>query len=249
VNTLLVPALLLLGCGLSFLLLMTDTVRRTNVLSGMVGGAVLGAADRNVIKDGKLLDTSVLIDGRIAEVADAAFLQGTLLVPSCVLRELQGIADSADAQRRVRGRRGLDVLQRLREHPRLNVQIITEDPAAERDVDHKLVAIARTHQYAILTNDFNLSKVAAVQGLTVMNFNELAQSVRPVIRTGESISVLIQKEGKEPNQGVAYLDDGTMVVVDNARRLISRQVEITVTSVLQTQAGKMIFGRYSDTND
>ena len=194
----------------------------------------------------KILDTSVLIDGRIADIAEAGFVEGKLIVPRFVLHELQLVADSADSARRNRGRRGLDVVQLLQKMPRMKLEVSSQDFPAVREVDLKLIELAKLTGAKIVTNDFNLNKLAQVQGLEVLNINELANSLKPVVLPGETMRVFILKEGKEYNQGVAYLDDGTMVVVDNARRLISKTVDITVTSVLQTTAGKMIFGRFDD---
>jgi uncharacterized protein YacL len=194
----------------------------------------------------KLLDTSVLIDGRIADVSEAHFLDGVLAVPQFVLRELQLIADSPDSLKRQRGRRGLEVLERMQKMPHVGVRILEQDLLPAGDVDHKLVELARQLGAKIVTNDFNLNKVATVQGLAVLNVNQLANALKPVVLPGEPMRVLILREGKEPNQGVAYLDDGTMVVVDGARRLINKSVDIQVTSVHQTPAGKMIFGRLYD---
>jgi len=194
----------------------------------------------------KILDTSVIIDGRIADVAETGFLDGVLVIPQFVLRELQLVADSADSMKRNRGRRGLDVLQHLQKMPQLNVQILDEDFPNIRDVDMKLVELGKLYDCKVVTNDFNLNKVANLHGVDVLNINELANSLKPVVLPGETMKVFILKEGKEYNQGVAYLDDGTMVVVDNARKLISKTIDISVTSVLQTTAGKMIFGRYDD---
>jgi uncharacterized protein YacL len=194
----------------------------------------------------KLLDTSVLIDGRIADVCEAHFLDGVLGVPQFVLHELQLVADSADSLKRQRGRRGLEVLQRMQKMPNVDVRILEQEPSQADDVDHKLVELARRLGAKIVTNDFNLNKVATVQGLAVLNVNQLANALKPVVLPGEPMRVLILREGKEPNQGVAYLDDGTMVVVDGGRRLINKSVDIQVTSVHQTTAGKMIFGRLDD---
>src|SRR5579859_976371 len=192
---------------------------------------------------GKLLDTSALIDGRIADICEAQFLDGPLQVPVFVLHELQQIADSSDTLRRQRGRRGLEVLQRIQKMPHMRLSVIDSDNADEADVDHKLVELARRTGSKIVTNDFNLNKVASVQGISVLNVNQLANALRPAVLPGEAMRVFVQREGKEANQGVAYLEDGTMVVVDGARRFLNKNVEITVTSVHQTPAGKMIFGR------
>ncbi len=194
----------------------------------------------------KLLDTSVLIDGRIADICEAQFLDGVLGVPQFVLRELQMVADSSDSLRRQRGRRGLEVLERLQKMPQVEVRILAEEVPQASDVDHKLVELARRTGAKIVTNDFNLNKVATVQGLDVLNVNQLANALKPAVLPGEAMRVLILREGKEPNQGVAYLEDGTMVVVDGARRSLNKNVEIVVTSVHQTPAGKMIFGRLDE---
>jgi uncharacterized protein YacL len=192
----------------------------------------------------RILDTSVIIDGRIADVCETGFVDGTLVVPQFVLKELQLVADSGDSLKRNRGRRGLDILQRIQKMSGVEVMISDVDFPEVREVDLKLIELARTLQGKIVTNDFNLNKVAQLRGVQVLNVNELANSLKPVVLPGEIMKVFILKEGKEYNQGVAYLDDGTMVVVDNARRMISKTIDIVVTSVLQTTAGKMIFGRY-----
>lgn len=194
----------------------------------------------------KLLDTSVIIDGRIVEIAEAGFLDGALLVPQFVLRELQLVADSSDSMKRNRGRRGLDVVRLLQKMPKVDLQLVDYDAPNVREVDLKLIELAKTYRCPIVTNDFNLNKVAQVHGVVVLNINELANALKPVVLPGESMRVFILKEGKEHNQGVAYLDDGTMVVVDNAKRCISKTIDVTVTSVLQTTAGKMIFGKFDD---
>ena len=192
----------------------------------------------------KILDTSVIIDGRIADVCDTGFIDGALVVPQFVLKELQLVADSPDALKRNRGRRGLDILQKIQKMAGIEVMISDVDFPEVREVDLKLIELARTLHGKIVTNDFNLNKVAQLRGVDVLNVNELANSVKPVVLPGELMKVFIIKEGKEYNQCVAYLDDGTMVVVDNARKMISKTIDIVVTSVLQTTAGKMIFGRY-----
>jgi uncharacterized protein YacL len=194
----------------------------------------------------KILDTSVIIDGRIADIAEAGFIDGTLVIPPCVLKELQLVADSSDSMKRNRGRRGLDVLQRLKKTAGVEVSFSDADFPDVRDVDLKLIELARCLQGKIVTNDVDLNKIAQLRGVDVLNVNALANALKPVVLPGELMSVLVIREGKEPNQGVAYLDDGTMVVVDNGRRLIGRTTEIAVTSVLQTTAGKMIFGRLAD---
>src|SRR5260221_10523897 len=192
----------------------------------------------------KILDTSVIIDGRIADVCETGFIDGTLVIPQFVLKELQLVADSADGLKRNRGRRGLDILQKIQKMSGIDVMISDVDFPEVKEVDLKLIELARTLQGKIVTNDFNLNKVAQLRGVDVLNVNELANSLKPVVLPGEIMKVFILKEGKAYNQGVAYLDDGTMVVVDNARKMISKTIDIVVTSVLQTTAGKMIFGRY-----
>ena len=214
-----------------------------NALFGLRPGAP------SIHADGKLMDTSVLIDGRVADICEAHFLDGPLLVPQFVLHELQTIADSPDSLRRQRGRRGLEILQRIQKLPSHEVRIIEDAPGQTGDVDRKLVELALRFQAKIVTNDFNLNKVASVQGINVLNINLLANALRPAVLPGEGMRVFILREGKEVNQGVAYLEDGTMVVVDGARRLINKTVDILVTSVHQTPAGKMIFGRLDDRHD
>jgi uncharacterized protein YacL len=194
----------------------------------------------------KILDTSAIIDGRIADIAETGFLEGALVVPEFVLRELQMVADSQDGSKRQRGRRGLDVLQRMQSNSLLTIQIIEDDYPQIREVDLKLIELAKDLDAKIVTNDFNLNKVAHLHNVAVLNINDLANSLKPVVLPGEKMSILILKEGKEYNQGVGYLDDGTMVVVDHARRMIGRSVEISVTSVLQTASGKMIFGKMDE---
>jgi len=194
----------------------------------------------------KLLDTSVLIDGRIADICEAHFLDGTIGVPQFVLRELQVVADSTETLKRQRGRRGLEVLQRIQKMDHLTVRILDGELAPGNDVDHQLIDLAKRLDARIVTNDFNLNKVATVQGISVLNVNQLANALKPAVLPGEPMRVLILREGKEANQGVAYLDDGTMVVVDGARRMINKTIEVIVTSVHQTTAGKMIFGRLDE---
>src|SRR5678815_3115536 len=194
----------------------------------------------------KILDTSVIIDGRVADICETGFVDGTLVIPQFVLKELQLVADSSDSMKRNRGRRGLDILQKVQKMAGVEVTISDMDFPEVREVDLKLIELARTLQGKIVTNDFNLNKVAQLRGVEVLNINELANSLKPVVLPGEIMKVFILKEGKEYNQGVAYLDDGTMVVVDNARKLIGKTIDVVVTSVLQTTAGKMIFGRFVD---
>jgi uncharacterized protein YacL len=219
-----------------------DLLNFTGGLAELFAGERVAAGKRNL----KILDTSAIIDGRIADVVETGFLEGTLLVPEFVLRELQIVADSSDSSRRQRGRRGLDILQKMQGHPLLVVQIVEDDFPQLREVDLKLIELGKKMGAPIVTNDFNLSKVARLHQVRVLNLNDLANSLKPLVLPGEKMNIVVLKEGKEYNQGVGYLDDGTMVVVDHARRMIGRAVEITVTSVLQTASGKMIFGKLED---
>ena len=194
----------------------------------------------------KILDTSVIIDGRIADICETGFLDGTLVAPQFVLRELQQVADSSDSLKRNRGRRGLYILQKIQKMNGVTVQIVETDFPEVREVDLKLIELARRMSGKIVTNDFNLNKVAQLRGVPVLNINELANSLKPVVLPGELMKVFIIKEGKEQGQGVGYLDDGTMVVVDQAKKALGRTIEVSVTSVLQTTAGKMIFCRWPE---
>lgn len=203
-------------------------------------------SDSSVRRTSKILDTSVIIDGRVADICKTGFLEGILVVPHFVLRELQQIADSADSAKRNRGRRGLDVLEKIKSVQGVAVQIVEKDYPEVKEVDLKLIELAKEMGAKIVTNDFNLNKVSQLRGVDVLNINELANALKPVVLPGEMMRVFILKEGKEYNQGVAYLDDGTMVVVDNARRMIGKTIATQVTSVLQTTAGKMIFGRFPE---
>jgi len=227
---------------------------------GLIGGIYGGSrikwtasggmfSEDSLRKTSKILDTSVIIDGRVADICKTGFLEGTLIVPHFVLRELQQIADSADSAKRNRGRRGLDVLEKIKSAQGVMVQIIEKDYPEVKEVDLKLIELAKEINGKIVTNDFNLNKVAQLRGVDALNINELANSLKPVVLPGEMMRVFILKEGKEYNQGVAYLDDGTMVVVDNARRMIGKTIITQVTSVLQTTAGKMIFGRFPDESE
>lgn len=193
----------------------------------------------------KLVDTSVIIDGRISDICASGFIEGTLLVPRFVLQELQHIADSSEVLRRAKGRRGLDILKQLQEpDSKVRLQIIDDNPADVKEVDGKLVKLAVHYKAKILTNDFNLNKVAQIEGVQVLNINDLANALKPSVLPDEQMQVKIIKEGKEANQGVGYLDDGTMIVVDGGRSYLGRQVSVIVTSVLQTAAGRMIFTRF-----
>ncbi|HSV74095.1 MAG TPA: PIN domain-containing protein [Chthonomonadales bacterium] len=210
--------------------------------------ALVAEAAEPEVADAKLLDTNVIIDGRIADIRRTGFIQGSLYVPGFVLDELQHIADSADPLKRARGRRGLDILNQMQKEFPLVVRSHDHliGGAVGTEVDTRLVALARKLKGTIVTNDFNLNKVAGLQGVSVMNVNELANALKPVVLPGEEMSVTIIREGKEPNQGVAYLDDGTMIVVEDGRRAIGETRDVVVTSVLQTVAGKMIFARTKD---
>lgn len=220
--------------------LMVGAAKGDHLELSALGGIFTDKASR---RDLKILDTSVIIDGRIADVAETGFLTGSLIIPQFILRELQQVADSPDSSKRQRGRRGLDMLNRLQNNSSLDIQIVETDFPSVREVDLKLIELGKQLDAVIVTNDFNLNKVSQLRGVSVLNINELANALKPVVLPGEAMRVFILKEGKEYNQGVAYLDDGTMVVVDNARRLIGKNADIAVTSVLQTTAGKMIFGR------
>ncbi len=191
----------------------------------------------------KILDTSVIIDGRIADVCQTGFLEGTIIIPQFVLAELQYIADSSDTLRRTRGRRGLDVLNRLQKDLPINVEIYEGDFEDTPEVDAKLVKLAKKLDGILMTNDLNLNKVSEFQHVPVLNINDLANAVKPVVIPGEDMMVMVIKDGKEHNQGIAYLDDGTMIVVDDGRNHIGKNISVTVTSVLQTSAGRMIFAK------
>ncbi len=200
------------------------------------------------VQENFILDTSVIIDGRITDLCQTNFVEGRLIIPRFVLKELQQIADSSDALRRNRGRRGLDILNRIQKISRIDVKIHDDDFPDIAEVDSKLVKLAKVLDAKVFTNDFNLNKVAELQGVTVLNINELANALKPIVLPGELLEVKIVKEGKEHNQGVAYLDDGTMIVVEEGRRLIGQSLVVAVTSVLQTSAGRMIFGKVRENN-
>jgi len=206
---------------------------------GSRGGGGAGGAKRPVPTT--LLDTSVIIDGRITDIAHTGFIENRLLVPHFVLAELQYIADSSDTLRRNRGRRGLEVLNLLQKEPLVNIEFIDDDVPDVTEVDAKLIRLARKRQANIMTNDYNLNRVAQLEGVKILNINDLANALKPVVIPGEEMEVSIIKEGKEPNQGVAYLDDGTMIVIENGRRYMNQTLAVVVTSVLQTAAGRMIF--------
>jgi uncharacterized protein YacL len=197
-------------------------------------------------ENSKILDTSVIIDGRIADITETGFVEGPLLIPQFVLGELQHIADSSDPVKRTRGKRGLEVLHHIQKQVNVDVRIVDTDYPSVKEVDSKLIELAKEVRGKILTNDSNLNKVAELQGIEVLNINELANALKPVVLPGEDMNVKILKEGKEMGQGVAYLDDGTMIVVDNGRRQIGKTIDVVVTSVLQTPAGRMIFARLKE---
>lgn len=193
-----------------------------------------------------LLDTSVIIDGRIADISKTGFLPGSLLIPRFVLNELQYIADSADSMRRQRGRRGMEVLAALQKEPNVVVRISDIDVDGVREVDDKLIILARQLRCPILTNDYNLNRIAELQGVTILNVNELANAVKSVLLPGENLEIRVIQDGKEQNQGVGYMDDGTMVVIENGREYMNQEIQVVVTKVLQTAAGRMIFARPDD---
>ncbi len=206
------------------------------------GNSVLGNKNNEVI-GAKILDTSVIIDGRISDITKSGFIEGSLIVPSFVLEELQHIADSSDVLKRNRGRRGLDILNKIQKEPYVNVHIIEQNYDDISEVDSKLVKLAKDIGAKVITNDYNLNKVCELQGVAVLNINELANAVKPIVLPGEELKVHVIKDGKEQGQGVAYLDDGTMIVVDGGRRYIGETIGVLVTSVLQTAAGRMIFAK------
>lgn len=206
-------------------------------------------AESKVVTDSRILDTSVIIEGRIADICDSGFMEGDLIVPRFVLNELQLVADSSDSMKRLRGRRGLDILNHLQKSSTVNIEIVEHDFPKIKGVDGKLVALAKQMGAKLLTNDYNLNKVAELQGVRVLNINELANAMKPVVLPGEQMTVKIVREGKEAGQGVAYLDDGTMIIVDNAQKLVNMNVKVTVTSVLQTTAGRMIFSEMKEGSD
>lgn len=206
----------------------------------------IGEVDKNAACKINVLDTSVIIDGRIADVCEAGFMDGIFILPQFILQELQYIADSSDSLKREKGRRGLEVLHRMQNLETLNVKIVNKDFPKIKEVDAKLVALAKELGGRIVTKDFNLNKVAELQGVLVLNITELASALKPAILPGELMNVFILKEGKELNQGIAYLEDGTMVVVENGRRFIGKNIEVVMSSVLQTSAGRMAFAKLKD---
>lgn len=253
---------LILGFGLN----MVSKIRENQqvvpwiylLLTGILGylGLVLGlkkveefsfrGGDCKATSDFRILDTSVIIDGRIADICDSGFMEGELIVPRFVLNELQFVADSSDSMKRSRGRRGLDILNRMQKSSAINIEILEQDFTKIKGVDGKLVALAKKINAKLLTNDYNLNKVAELQGVRVLNVNELANAMKPVVLPGEQMVVKIIREGKELGQGVGYLDDGTMIIVDHAQKMLNMNVEVVVTSVLQTTAGRMIFSELKE---
>lgn len=231
---------LLLGyLGLVVGLRKTDDLSHVFSRSGRVRLSSRAGSDASP----KILDTSVIIDGRISDITKSGFLEGDLIVPGFVLEELQHIADSSDVLKRNRGRRGLDILNKIQKEPYSNVRILEQDYSDISEVDTKLVRLAKDINGKVVTNDYNLNKVCELHGVAVLNINELANSVKPVVLPGEELRVHVIKDGKEQGQGVAYLDDGTMIVVDGGRRFMGQTVAVLVTSVLQTAAGRMIFAK------
>jgi uncharacterized protein YacL len=238
----------LIGAGLcSYLGVAIMIMRQQDIVNLFSGRRFLRAGEPAEVSGREeryvLLDTSVIIDGRIADVAQTGFITGTLLVPHFVLNELQHIADSSDVLRRNRGRRGLDILNRLQKDSVTPVRITDMDVEDVREVDDKLIMLARQLSCPVLTNDYNLNRVAELQGVPVLNINELANAVKAVYLPGETMQIKVIQEGKEVGQGVAYLDDGTMIVVEDGRRYISQNIDVVVTKVLQTAAGRMIFAK------
>jgi len=227
----------LINCLVGFLGLGIGVKKGEEFIPGKPGTLKESPTDENY----KILDTSVIIDGRIADISETGFMEGVFVIPQFVLQELVYIADSSDSLRRTRGKRGLDILNRIQKQVNIEVKIVDQDFPKIKEVDAKLVALAKKINGKIITNDFNLNKVSELQGVTVLNVNQLATAIRPVVLPGELMNVYIQREGKEPSQGVAYLDDGTMVVVENGRKFVGKNKEVAVTSVLQTTAGRMIF--------
>ncbi|MGP4077582.1 PIN/TRAM domain-containing protein [Halobacillus sp. K22] len=217
--------------------------RKEKADEGGSSSSLHAGVDSSLIPKEKILDTSVIIDGRIADICETHFLEGTIVIPQFVLEELQHIADSSDGLKRNRGRRGLDILNRLQKDLPVNVEIYEGDFEDIQEVDSKLVKLAKVMNGIVVTNDFNLNKVCEFQNVQVLNINDLANAVKPVVLPGEEMSIQVIKDGKEQNQGVAYLDDGTMIVVEEGKSYIGKTIEVVVTSVLQTSAGRMIFAK------
>jgi uncharacterized protein YacL len=238
---------------------MSDNVLVINLVFAYLGCVIavrkkgeLELLDKNIVvkgnksRDSKVIDTSALIDGRLADIAETGFLSGNLIVPRFVLHELQMVADSADAMKRQRGRRGLDILKRLQDNQEITVKIYDKDFQNIKEVDTKILELAKELDAKVATTDFNLSKVAALQGIQVLNVNDLAGALKSVVLPGDSLPIYLAKEGKERNQAVGYLDDGTMLVVEEGRRSVGKRVTVHVNSILQTPAGRMIFARVQE---
>ena len=228
-----------------FVMRQGDIMGLLSALSGRNGEGGSSSSWTNLNRN-ILLDTSVIIDGRVADIAKTGFLPGTLLIPRFVLNELQYIADSPDGMRRQRGRRGMEVLAELQKLPNILVRISDINVEGVREVDDKLIVLGKQLKSPVLTNDYNLNRIAELQGVTVLNINELANAVKSVVLPGEGLRINIIQEGKEHGQGVGYMDDGTMVVVENGKEYIGEYMEVNITKVLQTAAGRMIFGRVDE---
>ncbi len=239
------PSLFLLWKGLSLLFFSYMGLVLGLKVEKDPGILLLGkwTAEAPAASNNKILDTSVIIDGRIADLCETGFLEGTFIIPQFILHELQHIADSSDSLKRARGRRGLDILHRIQKMVDIDVRIVDDDFPSIKDVDSKIVALGKRLSAKVVTNDLNLNKVAELQGVRVLNINQLCNALKPVVLPGETMRVFVLKEGKESGQGIAYLDDGTMIVVDEAKKWIGKNIDVVVTSVLQTTAGRMIFTR------
>jgi len=226
---------------------MTLAIRGKDEFSLIIPYVKFSRQDR--IDDITVLDTSVIIDGRISDLCDTKFIGGKFIVPRFVLRELQQVADSSDSLKRSRGRRGLDILNKMQKNPNMDVKIHEEDFPEIKETDAKLVKLGKVLDAKVFTNDYNLNKIAELQGVSVLNINELTNALKPIMLPGEELEVKVIKEGKEQNQGIGYLDDGTMIVVEGGRHLIGQRKQVVVTSVLQTAAGRMIFAKAGNVND
>jgi len=235
-----VTVYVVLSCILGYIGMVLGSIRIEEIRLPNWSWLARGGASRGE-QPAKILDTSVIIDGRVVDIVETGFLGGVLVIPEFVLQELQHIADSPDPTRKVRGRRGLDIIKRLQQEKLVEIRIDRQDFDNLTDVDAKLVALALKMNAKIVTNDYNLAKVSEVQGIRVLNINQLANALKPVVLPGEVLRLQILKEGKEQGQGIAYLEDGTMVVVENASRFLGKEVEVAVTSILQTTAGRLIF--------
>ncbi len=240
-NTLLIKAIVYYTVGFAIMMFVVINNEEISIFDKIVPAGLENGLESSIAY--KILDTSVIIDGRIADICDTGFIEGILVIPNFVLNELQMIADSADSIKRNRGRRGLDILNKMQKDQTIMVKISDIDFLEIADVDAKLVKLAKVMKAKIITNDFNLNKVAEFHGVPVLNMNQLSNSLKPIVLPGEEMKVLLLKEGKDSNQAIGYLDDGTMVVVENGRKRMNNEVDVTVTSVLQTTAGRMIFAR------